>query len=237
MKMRRPWWKRWPLCLGSTVAPLVMKCDNGPAFRAHLTKRFLLGREVFTLYSPPYRAQYNGGCERANRTLKELTEHVAEQAGRRDFWTSDDLLVARPRQRTEPAMGSDGRNAGRNLVGTRRIVAGQTRKHVATLKERDCDCSGPARARSDSRAFALPPSRDRAHRGASRPRTARSPSRHEETNYSGVLTPNRCKNYGGGTQNHCEKIVTKAGGLKKKIDANLVELQEHVQRLAEIGIK
>ncbi|MGO9470438.1 MAG: hypothetical protein ACLQVF_40610 [Isosphaeraceae bacterium] len=82
---------------GEHGAPLVMKCDNGPAFRAHLTKRFLLGREVFTLYSPPYRAQYNGGCERANRTLKELTEHVAEQAGRRDFWTSDDLLVARLR--------------------------------------------------------------------------------------------------------------------------------------------
>jgi len=77
--------------------PLVMKCDNGPAFRAHLTKGFLLGRDVFTLYSPPYRAQYNGGCERANRTLKELTAHVADQAGRRDFWTSDDLLVARLR--------------------------------------------------------------------------------------------------------------------------------------------
>jgi len=75
--------------------PLVMKCDNGPAFRAHLTKRFLLGREVFTLYSPPYCAQYNGCCERANRTLKELTAHVADQAGRRDFWMSDDLLVAR----------------------------------------------------------------------------------------------------------------------------------------------
>ena len=74
--------------------PLVMKCDNGPAFRAQLTKRFLLGRDVFTLYSPPYCASYNGGCERANRTLKELTAHVADQAGRRDFWTSDDLLVA-----------------------------------------------------------------------------------------------------------------------------------------------
>lgn len=34
-------------------------------------------------------------------------------------------------------------------------------------------------------------------------------------------------------QNHCEKIVSKAGGLKKKIDANLAELQEHVQGLAE----
>ncbi len=77
--------------------PLLMKCDNGPAFRAHLTKRFLHGREVFTLYSPPYCARYNGGCERANRTLKELTAHVADQAGRRDFWTSDDLLVGRLR--------------------------------------------------------------------------------------------------------------------------------------------
>jgi hypothetical protein len=34
-------------------------------------------------------------------------------------------------------------------------------------------------------------------------------------------------------QNHCEKIVSKAGGLRKKIDANLAELQEHVQGLAE----
>ncbi|MGO9922688.1 MAG: hypothetical protein ACLQIB_49335 [Isosphaeraceae bacterium] len=52
---------------------------------------------LFTLYSPPYCAPYDGSCERANRTLKELTAHVAEQAGRRDFWTSDDLLVARLR--------------------------------------------------------------------------------------------------------------------------------------------
>jgi hypothetical protein len=78
-------------------APLVMKCDNGPAFRAHLTKRFLLEQEVVTLYSPPYCARYNGACERANRTLKELTEHIADQAGRPGFWTSDDLLKARLR--------------------------------------------------------------------------------------------------------------------------------------------
>jgi hypothetical protein len=38
-------------------------------------------------------------------------------------------------------------------------------------------------------------------------------------------------------QNHCEKIVSKAGGLKKKIDANLVALQEHVEALAVIGSK
>jgi hypothetical protein len=78
-------------------APLVLKCDNGAAFRAHRTKCFLLEQEVFTLYSPPYCARYNGGCERANRTLKEWTEHIATQAGRAGFWTSDDLLAARLR--------------------------------------------------------------------------------------------------------------------------------------------
>jgi hypothetical protein len=38
-------------------------------------------------------------------------------------------------------------------------------------------------------------------------------------------------------QNHCEKIVSKAGGLKKKIDASLAELQTHVQGLADHGMK
>jgi transposase InsO family protein len=77
--------------------PLVLKCDNGGAFRAHLTKRYMLDRDVFTLYSPPYCARYNGACERSNRTLKEWTAQIADQAGRADFWTSDDLLLARLR--------------------------------------------------------------------------------------------------------------------------------------------
>ena len=76
-------------------APLVLKCDNGPAYRAGVTKGFLGACSVFPLYSPPYCPRYNGGCERANRTLKELTEHLAESAGRAGFWTSDDLLDAR----------------------------------------------------------------------------------------------------------------------------------------------
>jgi hypothetical protein len=62
--------------------------------RARRTKRFLVGRDVFTLYSLPYCAPYNG-FERANRTLKELTGHVADRACRRGIWQSDDLLVAR----------------------------------------------------------------------------------------------------------------------------------------------
>jgi transposase InsO family protein len=82
---------------GAYGPPLVLKCDNGPAFIAAKTKGFLRDRNVFTLYSPPYRAPYNGACERANGTLKAFTEHIADRAGRPGFWTSDDLLAARLR--------------------------------------------------------------------------------------------------------------------------------------------
>jgi transposase InsO family protein len=77
--------------------PLVWKFDNGPAFRAQATKDLARDWSTFPLYSPPYCAHYNGACERANRTLKEMTEHIADQAGRPGFWTSDDLLGARLR--------------------------------------------------------------------------------------------------------------------------------------------
>ena len=68
-----------------------------PSVLACATKRFLHDHEIFTLYSPPYRARYNGACERANRTLEELTAHVADSSGRAGFWTSDDLLAVRLR--------------------------------------------------------------------------------------------------------------------------------------------
>ena len=36
-------------------------------------------------------------------------------------------------------------------------------------------------------------------------------------------------------QNNCEKLVIKAEGLKKKIDANMVKLKDHVEALAATG--
>lgn len=75
--------------------PLVLKCDNGPGFVAHDMKQFLDDHSVFPLYSPPYYPRYNGAIEKANRTHKETTEHLAEQAGRAGYWTSPDLHAAR----------------------------------------------------------------------------------------------------------------------------------------------
>jgi transposase InsO family protein len=76
-------------------APLVVKCDNGPGFVAQAMKQFLCDWSVVTLYSPPYAPWYNGAIERANRSLKEATEHAAEQAGHAGYWTSPDLHQAR----------------------------------------------------------------------------------------------------------------------------------------------
>ena len=181
-------------------APLVLKCDNGPAFIARLTKGFLGEWSVFPLYSPPYCPRYNGGCERANRTLKELTAHRAESAGRAGFWTSDDLLdCASACKPAETAVGGGGWNARGNLDDSAANLTGQTRKHVATLAERDRGRSRPTWDRPNGHATALHSNRDRAHRGTTGAGSARSPSRDEEANCSGDLTPRNGKNYGGGT--------------------------------------
>jgi transposase InsO family protein len=76
-------------------APLVVKFDNGPGFVAQAVKQFLRDRSVVTLYSPPYAPWYNGAIERANRSLKDLTEFMAEKDGHAGYWTSPDLHAAR----------------------------------------------------------------------------------------------------------------------------------------------
>ncbi|MBI3863716.1 MAG: transposase [Planctomycetia bacterium] len=90
-------------------APLVLKCDNGPGFVAAGLKQFLRDWSVVTLYSPPYAPWYNGAVERANRSLKDITEHVAEHAGHAAYWTSADLHTARLRlNRWNRPWGADG---------------------------------------------------------------------------------------------------------------------------------
>jgi transposase InsO family protein len=90
-------------------APLVVKLDNGPGFVAQAVKQFLRDWSVVTLYSPPYAPWYNGAIERANRSLKELTEFMAEQAGHAGYWTSPDLHAARLRlNRLSRPWGAEG---------------------------------------------------------------------------------------------------------------------------------
>ena len=75
-------------------APLLLKCDNGSAFRAEALKAFLASWLVAALYSPPRRPQYNGACERNNGCLKAQTQHAAALAGHADWWSSQDTASA-----------------------------------------------------------------------------------------------------------------------------------------------
>lgn len=75
-------------------APLVLKSDNGPAFRAAPTKRLLHPWGVVPLFSPPGLPTYNGACEASIGSLKTRTAYQAERAGRPAVWTSVDVATA-----------------------------------------------------------------------------------------------------------------------------------------------
>jgi transposase InsO family protein len=75
--------------------PLVLKADNGPAFRADETKRFLEQAGVFLLYSPPHWPGYNGAIEASIGSLKKRTARQAAQHGHVGLWTTGDVEAAR----------------------------------------------------------------------------------------------------------------------------------------------
>lgn len=83
-------------------APWVLKSDNGPAFRADPTKRFLTRWEVFGLFSPPHTPSYNGAIEAAIGSLKTRTQQLALLGGHPNLWTSG-LVEAARRQANETA--------------------------------------------------------------------------------------------------------------------------------------
>src|SRR5262249_8387227 len=80
--------------------PLVLKCDNGPPFRADLTKIFLDALGVFILFSPPYWPRYNGAIEAAIGSLKSRTARLAAWLGRPLHWLAADPEAARRQANT-----------------------------------------------------------------------------------------------------------------------------------------
>jgi transposase InsO family protein len=85
------------LTLLFTIAgpPLVLKSDNGSAFRAGPLKAFLRRWQVWPLYSPPAAPWYNGAIEASIRSLKTRTYYLAAQRGHDEGPTSGDLERAR----------------------------------------------------------------------------------------------------------------------------------------------
>jgi transposase InsO family protein len=75
-------------------APLVLKVDNGSAFRAQPFQEFLQASGVLPLYSPPSCPGYNGSIEAAIGSLKRRTEEHARAEGRAGRWEFADLRAA-----------------------------------------------------------------------------------------------------------------------------------------------
>jgi transposase InsO family protein len=76
-------------------APLVLKLDNGSAFRSGWLKRWLRFWGVWPLYSPPGQPWYNGSIEASIGSLKRRTAWQAWRQGHAGAWTSADLEAAR----------------------------------------------------------------------------------------------------------------------------------------------
>jgi transposase InsO family protein len=84
--------------------PLVVKCDNGPPFRAEEMKAWLATAGALPLYSPPYYPEYNGAVEAGIGSLKRRTELQAARHGRIDNWTWDDIEAACQEANERPAV-------------------------------------------------------------------------------------------------------------------------------------
>lgn len=75
-------------------APLVLKVDNGSAFRAWAFQEYLEVSGVIPLYSPPACPGYNGAIEAAIGSLKKRIEDQAWAEGHSRRWELADLAAA-----------------------------------------------------------------------------------------------------------------------------------------------
>jgi hypothetical protein len=85
---------------GEHGAPLVLKMDNGPAFRSEELERMLSPQGVAVLYSPAYTPSYNGSVEAGVGAMKGRTEMQAWLRGASGSWTWEDVEAARQEANT-----------------------------------------------------------------------------------------------------------------------------------------
>ena len=75
--------------------PLVLKSDNGSAFRSELVQNLLVDHGVVWLPSPVRTPRYNGSCEAGIGSMKVRTLFLAARESRVGTWSSDHLEAAR----------------------------------------------------------------------------------------------------------------------------------------------
>jgi len=115
-------------------APLVIKSDNGSAFISEAFHELLETAGAEPLYSPPCHPQYNGALERANGTLKELTQFIACRFGHPLRWTTADLEQAREQANSlSRPWGHDGPTPDEAWFAREPITAAERAEFAARL--------------------------------------------------------------------------------------------------------
>lgn len=76
-------------------APLVLKVDNGSAFRSQALRTWAAAVGTQLLYSPPHTPRYNGAIEGSIGALTTRAHHGAVLAGHPGVWTCADVEAAR----------------------------------------------------------------------------------------------------------------------------------------------
>jgi transposase InsO family protein len=75
--------------------PLVLKVDNGSAFRSEAVRAWAHAVGTRLLYSPPRTPRYNGAIEASIGALTTRAHHAAVAHGHPEYWTCDDVEGAR----------------------------------------------------------------------------------------------------------------------------------------------
>jgi transposase InsO family protein len=116
-------------------APLVLKNDNGSAFRAEALKALLRCWQVWPLYSPPGRPGYNGAIEASIGSLKRRTQFEAYRNGHGEVWRSADLEQARGLANS--AARPDGPTAAEAWESRRPLTWGERDAFAALVRQRE----------------------------------------------------------------------------------------------------
>jgi putative transposase len=86
-------------------APLVVKSDNGSAFRDEGVQALVASAGAVLLYSPPRTPRYNGAIEASIGALKKRTERQAAYLGRPGQWNAEDVAAAQAQANAAPRTG------------------------------------------------------------------------------------------------------------------------------------
>jgi len=110
-------------------APLLLKSDNGSAFKSEAAARLLQRWDVIPLRSPPHTPQYNGSCEAGIGSMKTRTIYAAARDGNAACWTSAHLEIAR-RESNELHRSRHGRPTAAEIWNRRTAIRGEERSRL-----------------------------------------------------------------------------------------------------------